>query len=62
MCDPQSHNRGVCQSKEHDCWFKQAFTGFEGGLPLVAFLNMHIVISPPHIKFGEESFSCQVVD
>jgi len=45
---------GVGHPKEHDHGFVQSFIGDEGGLPFVAFLDAHIVITPVDVKFGEE--------
>jgi len=43
----------VGQAKEHDCWFEESFTSFEGGFILIAFLNVNIVVPPANIKLGE---------
>ena len=44
---------GVGKSKEHYCWFEEALVRDEGGLPLVAILDVDVVITPVDIKFGE---------
>jgi len=44
---------GVGKSKEHDCGFKEAFVDDESCFPLVAVLDMNIVVSSMNIKFGE---------
>src|SRR5258707_1568313 len=45
---------GVTQSKEHDSWLKQSLVSLECSLPLIPFLDLHIVESPSEIKYGEE--------
>src|SRR6266481_973307 len=44
----------VTQSEEHDSWFKQPLVSSECSLPLVPFLDPHVVESPSEIKYGEE--------
>ena len=46
--------RGVTQSEKHDSWFKQPSVSSEHGLPLIIFLDLHVVESPAEIKYGEE--------
>src|SRR5258705_10274372 len=46
--------RGVTQSEKHDSWFEQPLVSLECGLPLVTFLDLHIVESPAEIKYSEE--------
>ena len=46
--------RGVTQSEEHDGWLKQSLVSLECSLPLIPFLDPHIVESPSEIKYGEE--------
>ena len=48
------HCRGVAESKEHDGWFEQPSVSPECGLPLVSFLDPHIVEPPPEVEHGEE--------
>ena len=48
------HHRGVTQSKEHDSWLKQSLVSSEHSLPLIPFLDLHIVESPSEIEYGEE--------
>jgi len=48
------HCGGVTQSKKHESWFKQPSVSSECGLPLIIFLDLHIVESPVEIKYGEE--------
>ena len=45
---------GVGKSEEHYRGFKQSFMGDEGRFPLVAILDLYIVVSPPNIEFGED--------
>ena len=45
---------GVPQSKKHDSWFEQPSVSSECGLPLVIFLDPHVIESPAEIKYGEE--------
>ncbi|KAG6867761.1 hypothetical protein C0993_011478, partial [Termitomyces sp. T159_Od127] len=52
----------VGESKEHDEWFKQPPVGPEGSLPLISFLNVHIVVTPPDIQFGEVTHPLEVID
>ncbi len=47
-------HRGVTQSEEHDSWLKQPSVSSECSLPLIPFLNPHIVESPSEIKYSEE--------
>ena len=44
----------VGKPEEHDHWFKKAFMGNEGGLPLMAIFDMDIVIAPVDVKFSEQ--------
>ncbi len=48
------HCGGVTQSEKHDGWFKQPSVSSECSLPLVVFLDLHVVESPAEIKYGEE--------
>ncbi len=48
------HHRGVTQSKKHNSWFEQPSVSSEHDLPLVIFLDLHVVESPAEIKYGEE--------
>ncbi len=48
------HCRGVTQSKEHDGWLKQPSVSLEHSLPLIPFLDLHIVESPSEVKYSEE--------
>src|SRR5258708_38911785 len=46
--------RGVTQSEEHDGWLKQSLVSLECSLPLIPFLDLHIVESPLAIEYSEE--------
>ena len=48
------HCRGVTQSEEHDGWLKQSSVSSEHSLPLILFLDLHVVESPSEIKYSEE--------
>ncbi|KAG6884182.1 hypothetical protein C0993_000584, partial [Termitomyces sp. T159_Od127] len=52
----------VGESKEYDKQFKQPPLGPEGSLPLISFLNVHIVVTPPDIQFGEVPHPLEVID
>ena len=39
----------IGEAKEHDQWFKQPLICLECCLPLISFLNVHIVIAPVDI-------------
>src|SRR5260221_3909013 len=47
-------HRGVTQSKEHDSWLKQPSVSSECSLPLIPFLDPHVVESPSEVKYSEE--------
>src|SRR5260370_29753685 len=46
--------RGVTQSEEHDGWLKQPLVSLECSLPLIPFLNLHVIESPLEVKYVEE--------
>src|SRR5258705_11804067 len=48
------HHRGVTQSEEHDGWLKQPSVSLECSLPLIPFLDLHIVESPSEVNYSEE--------
>ena len=54
--------RGIGHAEEHDGGFIKSSVGDEGGFPLVAFLDSDIVISPSHIKLGEDFGIFEFVD
>jgi hypothetical protein len=54
--------RGVGQSEAHDEWFKEPVIGAKHGLPLVAFLYLHIVVTPLHVQLCEVPRSAKVMD
>ena len=53
--------RGVIKSKEHNGRFKKSFVHDEGSFPLVAILDVDIIISPTNIKFSEVASVFQLV-
>ena len=59
---PLEGGRGVAQLKEHDSGFEEPFVSDEGGLPLVSFLDLNIVISRPDIHLGEDRCSFKLVN
>ncbi|KAG5338305.1 hypothetical protein C0989_007610 [Termitomyces sp. Mn162] len=52
----------VGESKEHHKQSEQSSVGLESSLPLVSFLNVHIVVTPLNIQFNEASCTPEVVD
>ena len=48
------HHGGVTQSEEHDGWLKQSSVSLECSLPLIPFLDPHVIESPLEVKYGEE--------
>ena len=46
--------RRVGEVKEHDSCFKEALVGDKGSFPFVLIFDMDIIVSPLHIKFGED--------
>src|SRR6266446_132720 len=48
------HCGGVTQSEEHDGWLKQPLVSSECSLPLVPFLDPHVVEAPSEVKYSEE--------
>ncbi|KAG6859862.1 hypothetical protein C0993_003367 [Termitomyces sp. T159_Od127] len=52
----------VGESEEHDKGFKQSTIGLEGSLPLISFLNVHIVVAPPDVQFGEVPRPPEIID
>ncbi|KAG5348964.1 hypothetical protein C0989_006843, partial [Termitomyces sp. Mn162] len=52
----------VGESKEHNEQLKQSLVGLEGSLPLISFLNAHIVVTPLDVQFSEVSCTLEVVD
>ncbi|KAG5333119.1 hypothetical protein C0989_006284, partial [Termitomyces sp. Mn162] len=45
--------QAVDETKEHNKQLKQSPVGPEGSLPLISFLNAHIVVTPTDIQFSE---------
>ncbi|KAG5335022.1 hypothetical protein C0989_002454, partial [Termitomyces sp. Mn162] len=52
----------IGESKEHNEQLKQSLIGPEGSLPLISFLNVHIVVTPPDVQFSEVLCTLEVVD
>ena len=48
------NGRRIGHAEEHDSGFIEPSVGNEDSLPLVAFLDSDIVISPLYIKLGED--------
>ncbi len=44
----------VCQTKEHDPWFKETIFGFECCFLFISCLDLDIIVSPSYIKFGKD--------
>ena len=53
---------GIGHAEEHDSGFVKSSVGDEGSFPLVAFFYSDIVISPSHIKLGEDLGVFKFVD
>src|SRR5882724_7494421 len=43
----------VCEAEEHDQRFKKASVRPKGGLPLVSFFDLNVVVSPVNIQLSE---------
>ena len=56
------HQRSIAETEKHDCGFIEAEGSDECGLPLIFFSNADVVISPPDVKFGEESGVFHIID
>ncbi|KAG5349175.1 hypothetical protein C0989_005447, partial [Termitomyces sp. Mn162] len=52
----------VGETKEHDEWLEQSPVGLEGHLPLISFLNVHIIVTPLDVQFSEVLHAPEVVD
>ncbi|KAG5336847.1 hypothetical protein C0989_011778 [Termitomyces sp. Mn162] len=52
----------ISESKEHNKQLKQFPVGLEGSLPLISFLDAHIVVTPPDIQFSKVLYTSEVVD
>ena len=55
-------SRGVGESKEHHCWFKDAKWCLECCFPLVSLFDLNIVIAPVNVEFSEDECMDQVSD
>ena len=47
--------RGVGETKEHDCWFKESLISLKSCLPLITLLDTDVIVAPLDIKFGKEA-------
>ncbi|KIJ23601.1 hypothetical protein M422DRAFT_195736, partial [Sphaerobolus stellatus SS14] len=54
--------RTIAESKKHYQWFKQASIRPEGHLPLISFFNVHIIVAPLDVQFGEILCPAELVD
>ncbi|KAG5333908.1 hypothetical protein C0989_004680, partial [Termitomyces sp. Mn162] len=52
----------IGEPKEHNKWLEQSLVGPEGGLLLISFLDVHIVVTPLDVQFSEVSCTLEVVD
>ena len=46
--------RRVCQSEEHDCWFKQSSVRSECRFPFVSLFDSYVVVSPSYVELRED--------
>ena len=53
---------GVCHAEKHDRGLIESSVGDESGLPLIAFLDMDIVVSPSYIKLSKDLGVFEFVD
>ena len=53
--------RGVRESKEHDQGFKESTISAKHCFPLITFLDVNIVITPPDIKLGKVSCTLELI-
>ncbi|KAG5349479.1 hypothetical protein C0989_003549, partial [Termitomyces sp. Mn162] len=54
--------RAIGEPKEHNKQLKQSLIGPEDGLPLISFLDAHIVVTPLDAQFSEVLCTPEVVD
>ncbi|KAG5732064.1 hypothetical protein E4T56_gene18820 [Termitomyces sp. T112] len=54
--------QAIGETKEYDKQLEQFLVGPEGCLPLISFLNMHIVVTPPDVQLSEVLHAAEVVD
>ncbi|KAG6892434.1 hypothetical protein C0993_003848, partial [Termitomyces sp. T159_Od127] len=52
----------IGELEQHNKQFKQSSVGLEGSLPLISLLDVHIVVTPPDIHFGEVPCPPEVID
>ena len=53
---------GTTESKKHYRWFEQPQRRNESSLPLIAFFDSNVVISPSYVEFGKEGKLVEIVD
>ena len=53
---------GICHAKEHDRGFIKSSMSDKSGLPLVAFLNADVVVSPSYVKLSKDLGVFKFVD
>src|SRR5712675_2129705 len=53
---------GVGETEEHDRRFVQPIICDEGSLPLVAFFDTHVVVTPANVELGEQLLHPYSVD
>ena len=46
-------SQGVCETKEHNRWFKESTVGDECCFPFISLLDADILIAPMYIQFSE---------
>ncbi|KAG7439713.1 uncharacterized protein BT62DRAFT_912693 [Guyanagaster necrorhizus] len=54
-------HRQINEPEKHYHWFKQSPVGLESCFPLISFLDLDIIVSPPHVEFGIVLDSMQFV-
>ena len=52
--EPLEGGRGIGETEEHYCGFKQPLMGNKGGLPLMVILDPYIIVPPLHIELGKD--------
>jgi hypothetical protein len=54
--------RTIGETKVHHEWLKEASIFVEGFFPLIALLDMDIIISPVHVELGEMVHILEAMD
>jgi hypothetical protein len=47
------YSRGICESEEHYCWFKESLIGYERHFVLVFRYDSDRVVSPADVDCGD---------